>query len=174
MMTLILAAWLMAFRASAVEVAFLEFHTDDGQVVELEPGGRYLHVAIRVGGQWLHAHTHQGVVLVDTLEPYGHRIIRLVNHTIPDPKPEMVATWLGKPFDRTYSWYNPEATYCTRLVADLLGISPQPMTFASRHWKNSSMIPVGQLGLSPDDLFWILRTRGFSIKAHDCEDFLAH
>lgn len=173
MLALIVAIGMLSFTASAVEVAFLEFHNEDGRRVELEPGGRFVHVAIRIDGRWLHAHTHEGVALIDSLEEYGHRIIRLENPLLPDPKLDQFVYWLGKPFDMTYSWRNPKATYCTRLVAELLNVPPQPMQFASDHWRLASVKPIGEPGLSPDDLFRILKQRGFKESARSCEDFLA-
>lgn len=152
--------WVMSFLlltflsvpARSAEVAFIEV-LQDGKPVQLEPGGRFYHVAIRYQGQWLQAHPHGGVTLVKDIRPYGDRFLIMENSEVPEPGPAQVARWLGKPFDFSYTWDNPKATYCTRLVAELLGVPPQLMTFKSEHWKNHFHKAEGEPGLSPDKLF---------------------
>lgn len=173
MLATLLTLALTAFPAKSAEVAFIEYHNEFGQPVQLEPDGRFMHVAIRVGGFWFHAHTHEGVALVESLEKYGHRIVRLEHPGVPDPTPLQVLKWLGKPFDYTYDWRHPHATYCSRLVAEILKIEPRPMSFSAEHWRQSHHKPEGHLGLSPDDLYEILQARGFKPARRDCEDFLA-
>jgi len=156
-----LFAAFIALDVGSVEVAFLEVFYPNGKRVEMEPGGRFSHTAIRVGSMWLHAHPHRGVQLVESLADYGHTITILVNPAIPEPSPAEVASWLGKPFDRSYQWGDPSKTYCSRLIADLLGICANPSTFAGAHWKTKEILPTATLGLSPDDLFASLLERDF-------------
>lgn len=156
----------------AAEVAFLELHSADGRPVQLEPGGRFGHVAIRYRGQWLHAHPHCGVELTDSLEEYGDQVVVIKNEARPEPTDEQVLIWLGKPFDRTYRWDNPIATYCTRLVAELLGVKPTPMLFSSELWQNHFMRTVGTPGLSPDELYRALLEQDFHVQPN-CETELA-
>src|SRR6185437_157550 len=82
----LVAAW----YASASDVAFLEYYLPDGRPVQLEPGGRFMHTAIRYRGHWLHAHPHRGVELIDDLFEYGHAVQILHNPDIPEPTPEQV------------------------------------------------------------------------------------
>jgi hypothetical protein len=153
--------------AAAVEVAFVEAYKD-GKMIQLEPGGRFYHVAIRVGDQWLHAHPHKGVDAVADLEPYGHKFYFLRHDLIPEPAREWMQARLGMPFDRTYSWDNPQATYCTRIIAEYLGIQPRTMSFNGQHWLIPENVARGELssrgkqGLSPDELYTELVNRGFT------------
>jgi len=148
------------------EVVFIEAH-DQGRLIQLEPNGRFYHVAIRYQNQWLHAHPHRGVDLVEDITPYGDKFLVLHNSAVPDPSPEFVAAWLGKPFDRGYHWNNPIATYCTRLIAEILGVAPRPMWFEAPHWARHQGSRRGEPGLSPDELFKELIGRNFFPSA-DC------
>ena len=150
--------WLIP--AFSAQVVFIEVD-QNGQRIELEPGGRFFHVAIRYGEHWLQAHPHGGVSLVKDIKPYGHRFTYLNNPAVPDPAREYVQRWLGKPFDFTYRWDNPEGNYCTRLVAESLGIPPQPMNFSAAIWERHFVRPQGEPGLSPDKLYAALIARGF-------------
>lgn len=163
----------LASSAPAAEVAFIEFYKENGQLVQLEPGGRFMHVGIRIGDYWLHAHPHTGVELTSSLERFGHRIVRLANHEVPEPRREQIYYWLGKGFDFSYRWNCTDATYCSRLVADLLDVSPLPMFFEADHWRNVEGKPIGELGVSPDDLFQILLAAGYAEQDEDCPSLLA-
>ena len=159
----LLLSW--SFSASAATVAFLELR-HQGRRVELERSGRYGdrfgHTAIRVGHRWLQAHPDGGVTLVDDIADYGYDVVVLTNVQWPDPSEAEVRAWLGKPFDHSYRWDNPDATYCSRLVADLLHVLPKPMTFAAPAWDSvRHAMPVGQPGVSPADIWDTLIARGF-------------
>ena len=153
--------------AHAAEIVFLVGH-QNGQVVQLEPDGQFFHVAIRYRGKWLHAHPHAGVELVDSVLPYGDGFMVMRHDGVPEPDAAAVAAWLGKSFDRTFRWDSTEATYCTRLVAELLGIPPRPMQFTSPMWEKFVGVSRGGLGLSPDELAEELFARGFRPVKH-CE-----
>lgn len=157
--------------AYGATVAFLEMDWDDGRPVQLEPGGRFAHVAIKVGKKWLHAHTERGVDLVRDITVYGDRVTYLRNDSIETPSLWRVNHWLGKPFDTAYRWGVSTSTYCTRIVAELLHIPPKPMQFKSDVWQRFGEAPVGQLGLSPDELYEELLARGFKPFV-PCEDLL--
>jgi len=149
-----------AFPAFAAKVAFIEVD-HQGRRIELEPGGRFFHVAIRYKGFWLQAHPHGGVSLVKDIKPYGDRFTFLEKTDESEPAPEYVAKWLGKPFDYTYRWDHPAANYCTRLVAEALGVPPQPMDFSAAIWDRHFVRPQGEPGLSPDKLYVALLARGY-------------
>lgn len=144
----------------AAEVVFVVGHRD-GRLVQLEPDGRFFHVAIRYQGRWLQAHSHNGVELVDTILPFGDGFQILRHPDVPEPSSAQIEAWLGKGFDQSYSWDCATATYCTRLVANLLGVPPRPMTFDAEVWARYGMAPRGALGLSPDELHAELIARGF-------------
>lgn len=145
--------------AYAVDVIFIE-QEHKGQLVQLEPGGRFFHVAIRYQGAWLHAYP-PAVAFTSNILQFGQRFVTLRNPYLPEPEYRFVSSWLSKPFDQTYSWNNPLGTYCSRLVAEALGIAPKPMSFATEHWNPIRKGDEGQLGLSPDDLYAALIKMGF-------------
>jgi hypothetical protein len=153
---------LASLCSTAAEVAFLEVYYPDGERVQLEQGGHFAHIAIKYGKMWLHAHPDRGVDLVSDLHPFGIVRVILRNPSVPDPTAAQVERWLGKAFDYSFSWNHALATYCTRLVAEILGINPKPMSFMSGHWQYSRHKPIGQVGLSPDDLFAELLDRGYT------------
>lgn len=173
MVQLMVALLWLAGHASAAEVAFIESYDLNGKRIQLEPNGQFMHVAIRVGDYWLHAHPASGVELIPTLERYGHRIIRLINEDVPEPSPELFFHWLGKGFDHAFTWEDPERTYCSRLVANMLGIAPLPMQFAAERWQVVQQKRIGSLGLSPDDLYSILLDKGYTEDKADCASFMA-
>lgn len=163
MLHTVIIVFLLTFScvpASAARVVFLELH-QNGMPVALEPGGRFFHVAIQYREHWLQAHSHGGVSLVKDIRDYGDAFMVLDNPDCADPDPAFVERWLGKPFDFSYAWENPKATYCTRLVADILRVPPQPMSFAADIWKHHYHKPDGEPGLSPDKLYAELLRRGF-------------
>lgn len=150
------------FSFAAIDVAFIEVKNYGGQVVRLEKGGQFAHIAISYQGQWLHSHPLRGVEVVsqDVLEEIGS--IRAFV-TISDKESlnkAQVETFLGKPYDPEFSWGD-EKMYCSELVAKLLKIEPEPMAFESAVWSQHSHQLRGQLGLSPDDIFRILKQRGY-------------
>lgn len=157
--------------AYGATVAFLELRFADGKLVQLEPGGRFAHVAIKAGNKWLHAHTERGVDLVEDIRHYGADVVYLTNDSYPEPSEEYIRSWLGKPFDRAFRWYYKAANYCTRLVATWLGVQPRPMGFSAEAWKNMPSAPRGRVGLSPDELFEELIQRGFT-PVKQCEELL--
>ncbi len=157
----------LSLSAQAADVVFVELD-HEGRRVELEPGGRFFHVAIRYKGRWLQAHPDGGVSLVNDIKPFGHRFTFLTSAD-PEPAKDFVDNWLGKPFDYSYSWVNPKANYCSRLVAQALGVPPQPMDFSAEVWKNHYVRPQGEAGISPDKLFAELKRRGYR---ETCEHLL--
>ncbi|MGZ3723930.1 MAG: hypothetical protein ACXVA9_13395, partial [Bdellovibrionales bacterium] len=110
-MKYLLLIFFITVHAHAVEVAFLEVHDQHGRPIQLEPGGRFMHVAIRYGKHWLHAHSRGGVELIDDFKGIGDKVIILDNPRMPEPTLQDFEFWLGKPFDYKYIWENPQATY---------------------------------------------------------------
>jgi hypothetical protein len=163
-----LLPFFISLQAYAADVAFFEVHDKSGKPFQLEPGGRFMHVAIRYGDLWLHAHPKGGVSLIRDITMYGDETVILRDSRRPDPSFSTFVSWLGKPFDYSYRWGNPASTYCSRIVAEVLGIEPLIMDFSSEHWKLHLGRNEGGLGLSPDDLYKILREAGW-LEVHDCE-----
>ena len=158
-----LSAYLLySFSVQAeVRVAFLTATDSKGKPVQLEKDGRFSHVAIWVEGKWLHSYINRPVEWVETLEDYG-----MIGEVLVDPKAspitfEQIKKLLELPYDPSYAWNNSQSTYCAKLVGLLLGVKPLPMSFSSERWKDTELLPVGELGLSPDDIYDALVNRGY-------------
>lgn len=149
-----------SFCFASVEVAFIELKNYQGQVVQLEPNGQFAHIAISYQGVWLHSHPIRGVELTTEhmLQKMGtiKQVITVPNLAALDEA--QVEKFIGKPYDGNYSW-DDEKIYCSELIAKLLGIKPQPMKFDPSLWPASFQKMKGQLGISPDDIFKILKNR---------------
>lgn len=136
-----------------VKVAFLEiFHPTTGEVVPLEPGGRFGHVAISFNGGWLHSFPGRPVERVKSLEAYG-RVVEVVTIEGVQALSHLeVGSHLGKSFDTSYSWGPTNTTYCSKLVGQILSIPPQPTSFSADVWQSAGALGDGW-GLSPDDIY---------------------
>ena len=158
-MLLWLILWAQVARAE-VRLAFLELRNFRGELVQLEPNGRFAHIAISYGDLWLHAHPRTGVAFVsdEGLKQFGAVKEILTLSAVPDLKPADVTRFLGKPYDFAFTWSD-DAIYCSELVAKLIGMEPEPMEFRGAFW-NDKRMPRGSAGLSPDDIFRRLRPLG--------------
>lgn len=143
---------------AAVDVAFLEVRNHQGEILRLEPGGRFAHVAISYGNKWLHAHPLRGVEVISEEELMKIGEIKSVVHLTDKPEitPAQVRPFLGKPYDDEFSWDN-DKFYCSEILGILLGIPPEPMTFQSEYWRNRYKHLEGKPGLSPDDIYRYLQ-----------------
>ena len=142
-----------------VEVAFIEMRNYYGQIIELEPGGRFAHSAISYKGQWLQAHPARGVELVpiETIRKMGEikEIIEVAN--LEELDEAKVLAVLGKPFDHGYLW-DDEKIYCSELIGKLLDLPTKPMVFSDA-WPKSYQDKNGLPGLSPDGIYQILSSQ---------------
>lgn len=161
------AAFLSTSVYANVEVAFFEYRTSSGQVISVEPGGQFYHVAVRYQNSryrnsryqngWLHAHPFYGVVL----EPDIHKVGQLVSvlsldQNLSDHQLEQIEKEIGKKFSMSDDWSDSTSTYCSKLVANILNIKPTLMK-NGQGW-----------GISPDDLYHELKAQHFSEKK-SCE-----
>ncbi len=149
-------------RASTnITVAFLQLKTPDGQVLQFEKNGQFAHTAISYRGQWLQAHPYRGVEVVSyaKLNEMGS-ITKLVTVSdVPELTPDRVEKLIGKPFDRYFSW-DDDRYYCSELVGKLLNLEPEPMSFDADYWPPDYQKYQDQPGLSPDDIYRLLREKG--------------
>jgi hypothetical protein len=142
-----------------VEVLFIEKDDPQGHLIQLEAGGRFYHLALRVPDApvetpWIHTHPWRGSELA------GDRVIRQMGHRfflaqIEWPFPvtlQLVGSWLGRPFDRQFLW-DDENLYCSELVAKILGLEPQPMVFDPALWPEEFLKFNGEPGISPDEVY---------------------
>lgn len=170
---LIFAALFYGPLALSREIAFFQWLDARGKVIQLEPGGNFAHVAIRFQDRWLHAHPQGGVQLTpqQDLGRFGRLVVIASNPKVPDPTLAQVYAELYKKFDKSFDWDNPVGTYCSKLVAQFLGMKPTPMDFAAPYWNGHRPAHAG-LGVSPDAVFrFILDEPGWSLHAQkDCVD----
>lgn len=158
------AAPAVAPAVAPVEVVFFELY-DKGKRVELEAGGQYYHVAIKTEAGWLHSHPGaEGVTFLKDLSQISKKFVILENPNAKAVSLMDVHRYLGLPFDFFYRWNDERTSYCSKLVAQILGIPPKPMSFSSEHWGQAFGIERGEVGLSPDDLFDALLERGYRFK----------
>lgn len=147
---------IFVFSISAVakvQVAFIEMRNYHGQIIQLEPGGRFAHTAISFKGQWLQAHPIRGVELVsiELIREMGEIKELLTVTDVEELDHLRVQAMLGKPFDHGYLW-DDDKIYCSELVGKLLDLPTKPMVFS-----DSWPLPYQQLnglpGLSPDGAY---------------------
>ncbi|MES3036963.1 MAG: YiiX/YebB-like N1pC/P60 family cysteine hydrolase [Bdellovibrionota bacterium] len=144
-------------KSNGPSVAFLEHYDTNGNLVQLEPGGRFYHMAISFQGKWLQAHPYQGVVLVDIdeLEKMG-TVTEIVRVNSPELTLEDIKPYLGLRYDQNFSW-DDDKMYCSELVAKLLNIQPIPMVFAPGLWPPQYQQYNGLPGISPDKIYLLLK-----------------
>lgn len=136
-----------------VQVAFIQMRDYYGNIVQLEPGGRFAHSAISYKGKWLQAHPYWGVqhVTFDKVQKMGEVLEILEVPGLEELDEAKVAALLGKPFDHGYIW-DDEKIYCSELIAKLLDLKPVPMVF-SETWPAEYQALNGLPGLSPDGVY---------------------
>lgn len=153
-------AFLSLVAQAQIKIAFLVQYDHTGEIVQYEPGGRYVHTAVQfpeIAPNWLNAYPREGVAIIDweTLKKRG-----TVTDVIETPHTMTLAQiqpYWGKPFDYKYDWNN-DAIYCTELIGKVLGIEPTPMKLNKKFWPPSYWHIEGLPGISPDGLYqWALK-----------------
>jgi hypothetical protein len=140
---------------AGTRVAFLEVYDKKGQLIQYEPGGRFGHSAIEVGGQWLQSYPGEGVQLISFEELQHRGKVTAIVEVDREVKIDDVQGYLNRPFDFWYSWSD-DALYCSELVAKILKIPPQQMRLNHQVWPKHYWPLEGQPGISPDKLYQIL------------------
>lgn len=151
--------------SAATRVAFFEMHDRNGNLVQLEPGGRFFHAAIQLeDGRWLHSLAPRGTQIANELSEIGARAVILTDEFGPAVSVERANKFLDLPFDFKYVWEDTLTSYCAKLIAqaaNFLRLRPSPMTFSGSFWQGREPRQRG-LGISPDDIFQQLKERGFA------------
>lgn len=173
MKTAVLALFflLITQRSEAtVRVAFFEGQWPNGRVIHLSPGEKFFHVAIKIDGLWYQSTPGKVVAPIKSFKVGAGMVLSEVLETSQlNLTAEDVEPFLGQEFDFTFSWASRVKTYCSKLVANILGIKPTGMTFRGRHWRGSKKLKrlrKNSMGISPDELYKALIQEGF-IKVYD-------
>ncbi len=136
------------------QVAFLEFYDPDGNLVVLEPGGRFGHVAIAYKGGWVHAYPPRPVEWVPDLRVFGKiaEIVEVDHH--PLYTEDFIEAQFGIASNVNSEWNDKQTTYCSKFVGKILGIPPRPNNWSAEIWsKNPNSSELASYGLSPDDIY---------------------
>lgn len=155
-MKVVLLFLLLNFNTSAkTYLAFFEFYDYRGNLIQIEKGGRFSHIAINNGDFWLHAHPAKGFVeAVPSLKDmnfYKAKVYIYENDYL-NLSSNALREYIGVKYDRQFDWNN-RALYNSELIAIILKIQPQPMNFNSQFWNGQLNLPNGQSGISPDDIY---------------------
>ena len=151
-----------------VEVAFFPGQNKKERKNQFEEGGMFLHSAISFRGQWLNANPYNGVILSPNLKSIGKRPTVLSHELYTEPDNNYVMQRIGRPFDIFSPWDSCDSFNCSQVVAQWFGIPPQPMDFDTEFWAEFENLPVGEPGLSPDEIFLALKELGFK-KVSNCD-----
>lgn len=84
---------------ASIEVAFIEIRNDKNEIIQLEPGGQYAHLAISYRGNWLHSYPPNGVEVISQqdLEKIGTIKTIVTVSAIESVNEEVVRYYLGRP-----------------------------------------------------------------------------
>ena len=136
-----------------IKVAFLEFYTADGELISLEPGGRFGHVAISYRGGWLHSFPPRPVEWVPDLEPFGHvaKILEITH--APNYHDDFIRREIGKVSTIDSEWDDQDSTYCAKLIGKILGVPPRVNLWDAPIWREKPREVYTLWGLSPDDIY---------------------
>lgn len=147
---------------ASVQIMFFKQQTHQGDIVQFEPGGQFVHTAISFKNGWLHAHPYYGVQVVSTSEvqKMGSESAVMILHDLPALKSEDIQSFLGKKFDPYFSW-DDDRIYCSELIAKLLHIPPSAMFFDPQLWPKEYQKYNGKLGISPDDIAQYFTDMGY-------------
>lgn len=142
-----------------IVIAYIEMKDANGKIIQLEPDGKFAHMAISYKNKWLHAYPYNGVELIteEQLNKIG-RAVKVSYDFIDELSESEVKKYLGNSYDHEFSW-DSEKTYCAKLIAKLLNIKPQQMYFSLSRWEDIRRKSYGKLGLSPDDIYRLLERR---------------
>lgn len=172
----------LQYASADLEVAFFQDRDSNGNLISLEDGGQFYHIAIKTEDGWLHAIPYYGVTLFQDLNSIHQPLALIIKN--PDLLPlsrRDYKPYLNVPFDSEFTWSDPQKTYCAKLVGNLLDIAPLPMKNSeikdqynpALQNQNYTVILKDRYGLSPDDLYKILTNeRGFKIQEWKCNAIL--
>jgi hypothetical protein len=157
--------FLLSLSAQAsVQVAFFECRTSKEELIPLEKNGRFCHVAIQVLGGWVEAHPLYGVRLTKSLSEIGEPA-EVLEHKAYSASKRKAKKVVGLPYDYNFNWNKQHSYYCSKLVAKLIqgfDFKLKKMSFSTSYWGfKRGDLPIGALGISPDDVYQQLKQKKF-------------
>lgn len=136
------------FSNAQTTVYFFEYRLSNGEVYSFDKGGRFYHAALKFEDKILEAHPYYGAHLASDLSSVGHLAAILYSPGSIENLAAKVQAQLGRKFDLYSHWEDPKTTQCSKLVGQIIGVSPV-------------VVEGGNLSLSPDLLYAELIKRGF-------------
>lgn len=153
---LILMAFMSPFASAGTTVYFFEYRNQSGDVVSFDPWGRFYHAAMQTPDGIIEAHPYFGVHIVKNLSKIHYRLAGALYHIKDVPNlSQKIHNELGKSFELYSHWDNPKTTQCSKLIGQIIGVSPVP-------------VEGNMISLSPDTLYRELKKMGFT----DCQSCL--
>lgn len=154
---------------ATTRVAFFEAYDHNGKVIRLLPESDYFHVAIQIEDVWYHTDQYEGVAVLKRLSDLGpqFKLKSLLASVDKALSTSAIEPFLKLPFNFYYDWDDPNTTYCSKLVANLLGVEPSVNLFESPYWSQAYGVKKGEKGISPDELFEKLSKNGFYLAWSD-------
>ena len=160
MWIIILLLFFSPYSYGQVVIAYIEMKDHSGRPLQLEPNGRFAHMAIFYQNKWLHAHPYRGVELIteEQLRQIGTPV-KVTYDFVNGLAENDVKKYMQYTYDNEMSWDSNEKLYCAELIGKLLKIEPLPMYFTLPVWNEMRKKSYGNLGLSPDDIYLIMQKR---------------
>ncbi|MCB0357375.1 MAG: hypothetical protein KDD40_10225 [Bdellovibrionales bacterium] len=166
---ILLAELAVAKPAQKVRVAFLVFHDHKGKIVQLEPQGRFGHVAISYKNGWVHSYRGRRVEWVEDLSRFGHVALIVDVEQVPENIEDNLIEQFGKPYSLESEWEDPNATHCAKLVGQVLELAAKPTNWSTSFWQFNPLKKYPRRSLSPDDIYEYLMANN---KINLCETLL--
>ncbi|MCB0390310.1 MAG: hypothetical protein KDD58_03415 [Bdellovibrionales bacterium] len=142
----------VASASKKIQVAFLEFY-NNGEIVSLEPGGRFGHVAISYKNGWIHSFPPYEVGFTTDLERFG-KLAEIIELDAPAAfSEEELINSIGKPTTLISEWHDNDTTYCSKFVGQIIGIPPMRNNWKAPIWQQFPPEEYIEWGLSPDDIY---------------------
>lgn len=140
----------------AVEVAFFQYIDQNGKVLSFEENGIFFHTAIKTKDGWLSAGIFGVRLDKDIKDVSANLAVIIKNPNMKTITKTDYEKYLGLPFDREFKWNDQTSTYCSKLVANILGIEPQPLSNTSIKTDLGTIVFNDTVGISPDEIYKIL------------------
>lgn len=132
-----------------------------------ETHSRFYHAALfdSTFGLWLDAHPPEGVRM-RKVPPYP-QALAILQSPVSQLNWPALQNLRGQKFNLIAPWNSMTETYCSKVLAQIFHLQPRPMDFSGSYWlpykKSGMRLPQGEPGISPDEVYWQLRQKGFRV-----------